>query len=83
MKFKRKLTFKNDWSVGSDQHGAGSSTTGGSCGTLGIDSDVTGEDDSISSVPGIRLDPVDCVENCGGGAIAGVFVIDTLDIVVA
>ena len=80
---KRLLTFENDWGVGSDQHGAGSGATSRPGGTLSVDSNVTGEDDGVSSVPGRRLDPVDGVENCGCGAIAGVLAIDTLNIIVA
>ena len=79
----KKHTFENDRGVRSDQHGAGSSATRGSCGALCVDSDVTGEDDGVPSVPGRRLDPIDSVENGGGGAIAGVFAIDALNIVVA
>ena len=78
-----KLTFKNDWSIRPDQHGTGPGTTCGSCGTLGVDSDVTGEDDGVPSVPGRGLDPVDCVEDGGSGAIAGILAIDTLDVVIA
>ena len=77
------LTFKNNRGVGSDQHGASSGTASGSGGALGIDGNVSGEDDGVPSIPGRRLDPVDGVENCSGGAIARVLAIDTLDIIIA
>jgi len=77
------LTFENYRGVGSDQQRTGSGTTCGSCGTLGIDGNITGEDDGVSSVPGRGFDPVDSVEECSSGAVAGVFAVDTLDIIVA
>lgn len=80
MKFKRELTFKNDRGIRSDQHSTSSSTTGRPCRTFGVDSNVSGEDNGVSSVPASRLNPVDCVEDSGGGAIAGIFAIDTLDV---
>lgn len=77
------LTFENDWGIGSDQHSASPGTTSRPGRTLGIDGNVTGEDDGVSSIPGRRLDPVDGVENSGSGAIAGILAVDTLDIVIA
>lgn len=80
---KRTPTFKNDRGVGSDQHGTGSSTTRGSGGTLGVDGNVTGEDDRVPSVPGRRFDPIDRVENCGSGTITSVLAVNTLNVKVA
>ena len=80
---KRLLTFENDRGVGSNQHSTGSSTTSRPGGTLSVDGNVTGEDNGVSPIPGRRLDPVDGVENCGGGAIAGVLAINPLNIIVA
>lgn len=80
---KNRLTFKNNRGIGSDQHRTSSRTTRGPCGTFSVDGNVTGEDDSVPSVPGRRFDPVDCVENCGGGAIASVLAVNTLNVEVA
>ena len=77
------LTFKNDWGIGTDQHGASSGAASRSGRTLGVDSDVTGKDDGVPSIPGRGLDPVNGVENSGGGAITGVLAVDALDIIVA
>ena len=82
-KTKRVLTFENDWGIGSDQHSAGSGTTSRSGGTFSVDSNIAGEDDGVSPIPRRRLDPVDGIENCRCGAIAGVLAIDTLNIIVA
>ena len=80
---KKTLTFENDGGVGSDQHGTGSGTTSGSCGTLGVDGNVTCEDDGVPAVPGRRFDPVDGVKDGGGGTVASVFAVDTLDVKVS
>lgn len=75
--------FHDERSVGTDQGGESTGTTDGSGTTFCVDGDITGEDDGVSSVPGFRLDPVDGVEEGGGGAVACVLGIDTLDISVS
>lgn len=78
-----RRTLKDDGRIRSDQDGAGTGTTGRARGPLGVDSDVTAEDDGVPAVPGRALDPVDGVEERGGPAVAGVLRVDALDVGVA
>lgn len=77
-----QLTLDNQGGVGANKHGASTHTTDRTSRTLLVDSNVTGEHDGVSAVPGFTLHPVDGVEESGGGAVASVLGVDTLDIVV-
>lgn len=66
--------------VGADQESDGTSTTSGASVTLGVESNITGNNDSIATVPSGRLNPVDGVENSVGTTVASVDSVDTLDV---
>lgn len=72
--------FHDKRSIGTDQGGESTGTTDGSRTTFCVNGDITGEDDGVSSVPRFRLNPVDGVEEGGGGTVACVLGVDTLDI---
>ncbi len=77
------LTFEHERSVGSNEHGAGTSTAGRSARALSVNGNVTANDKGVAAVPGGRLDPVYGVEESSGGAVASVLGVHTLDISVA
>lgn len=81
MTLPRTLEYKR--SVGSDQDGTGTGSTSGTGGTLGVDRDVTAEDDGVAAVPAAGLDPVDGVEEGGGRTVAGILGVDALNVRVA
>jgi len=70
----------DDRGVGADQHSDGTGTTSGAGIALGVESDITGNDNSIAAVPSGRLNPVNGVENSVGTTVAGVNGVDTLDV---
>jgi hypothetical protein len=72
--------LSNDRGVGADQESDSSSTTSGASIALGVESNITGNDDSIATVPSGRLNPVDGVENSVGTTVASVDSVDTLDV---
>ena len=77
-----KLTFEDQRSVRSDEHGARAGTTYGTSPTLRINRNVTGKDDGITTVPGRALNPVNRVEERCGRAVAGVFGVNAFNVVV-
>lgn len=77
------LTFDSKGGVGADKHRARTRTAGRPAAALGVDSNVTADDECVAAVPRGRLNPVDGVEERRGGAVAGVFRVDTLDVGVA
>jgi hypothetical protein len=72
--------LSNDRGVGADQESDSSSTTSGASIALGVESNITGNDDSIATVPSGRLNPVDGVEDSVGTTVASVDSVDTLDV---
>jgi hypothetical protein len=83
MEESKERTLENEGSVRADEHSDGSSTTNRSRTTLSVDSDVTSDDNGVTTVPRARLDPVDSVEKGGGSSVASVLRVDTLDVRVA
>ena len=77
------LTLNDQRRVGADQQGASAHTPDGSGAALLVNGDITAHDNRVSSVPRLALDPVDAVEERGGGAVTGVLVVDTFNVVVA
>lgn len=69
--------------IGANQHGNAASTTGGAGSTLGVQGNITADNDGVAAVPGGRLEPVDAVEDGIGATVAGVDGVNTLDIGVA
>ena len=67
-------------SVGANQHSDTTSTTSGSSVALGIEGNVTSNNDSISAIPRRRLDPVDAVEQSVGTTIASIHGINSLQV---
>ena len=74
---------KDKGSVGSDEDSDGASTTGGTSGALGVGSNIGSNNESIATIPGRGLDPVDSVENRGGTSVTSVLGVNPLNIVVA
>lgn len=70
----------NNGGVGADQESDGTSTTSGASVALGVESNITGNNDSIATVPSGRLNPVDGVENSVGTTVASIDSVDTLDV---
>ena len=66
--------------VRADKHGDAAGTTGRAGIALGVESDITGDNNGVTAVPGGGLDPVDGVEESVGTTVAGVDGIDTLDV---
>lgn len=68
--------------IGANEHGDTAGTSGRSGGSLGVKGNVTSNDNGVSAIPGSALDPVDGVEQGVGAAVAGVDVVDTLNVAV-
>jgi hypothetical protein len=66
--------------IRSNDHSNATSTAGGTGSTSGVQGNITGDDDGITTIPGGGLNPVDAVEHGVGTAVAGVDVVDTLDV---
>lgn len=66
--------------VRANQHGHGTSTTSGAGSSLGIEGNVTADNNGISAVPGRRLNPVDAVEYSVGTTVASIDGVDTLNV---
>lgn len=66
--------------VGADQHGDTASTTGRASSTLGVQGNVTANNDGISAIPSRGLEPVDAVENSVGATVASIDVVNTLNV---
>jgi len=75
--------LENNRGIRTDQHGNAASTTSGASRTSGVQSNVTADNDSVTTVPGRGLEPVNAVEDSVGTTVAGVDGIDTLDVGVA
>jgi hypothetical protein len=78
-----ELTLEDQRSIRPNQHCTSSSTSRRPRRSLSVDSDVSTEDDGVSSVPRRRLDPVNGVEEGGSRTVAGVLGVDTLNVGVA
>ena len=72
--------LKYDRSIGTNDHGDTSSSTSRTSCALGVQSNITADDDSVTAIPGRRLDPVDAVEDGVGASVAGVDSVDTLNV---
>lgn len=66
--------------VRADEHGDSAGAAGGAGVTLGVQGDVTGDDDGVAAVPARGLNPVDGVEEGVCAAVAGVDGVDALDV---
>jgi hypothetical protein len=66
--------------IGANQHGHGTSTTSGAGSSLGIEGNVTADNNGISAVPGRRLNPVDAVEYSVRTTVASIDGVDTLNV---
>jgi hypothetical protein len=76
-------TFEDYRGVRSNKHGATTCTTSGTSSSFSVDSDITSKDDSVSTIPGTGLDPIDSIEKGGSGAIARILAINALNIIVS
>ena len=83
VKFGKILTFEDERSVRANEHSACASTTYGPCTALGVDSNISSEDDSVPAVPRRSFNPVDGVEKSSGRSVARVLGVDAFDISVA
>ena len=77
------LTFDSKRRIGTNEHGDGARTTSGTAAALGVDGNVTANDDRVAAVPRGGLNPVDRVEERSGGTIASVLGVDALNVSVA
>jgi len=75
--------LEDDGGIGTNQHGDTASTAGRAGSTLGIQSNVTADNDGITAVPGGRLEPVDAVEDGVGATVTRVDGVNTLNVGVA
>lgn len=73
----------DNWRVGANKHGHASGSASRAGGALGVKGNVSCDDDGVTAVPARGLDPVDRVEQGVCAAVAGVYRVDTLDVVVA
>lgn len=72
--------LEDELSIWANEHGNNTNTTGWSGGTLLVKSNVTSNNDSVSSIPSRGFHPVDSVEQSVGSTVAGVDGIDTLNV---
>lgn len=66
--------------VGSDDQRHDTRTTGGPSIALGVESNVSGDDNAVTAVPARGLDPVHRVEDGAGASVAGIDGVDALDV---
>ena len=79
----KRLTFQDQRSVRSNKHSHRSSSADRSCTSLGVDGDISSDDESVSSIPTTAFNPVDCVEESGRSTVASVLGVDSFDVGVA
>ena len=72
--------LEDDRSIRANDHGNAASTTSGAGSTGGVQGNITADHNSITAIPGGGLEPVDAVEDSVGATIAGVDVVDTLNV---
>lgn len=75
--------LEHNRSIGTDNHSDTSSSTGRTGSSLGVQSNITADDDGITAIPSRRLNPVDAVEDGVGASVASIDCVDTLDVGVA
>lgn len=75
--------LEDNGGVRANQHGHTASTTSRTGSTLGVQGNVTADNSSITTIPGGGLDPVDAVEDGVGTTVAGVDVVNTLNVCVS
>lgn len=75
-----ETSLEDDRGIGSDDHGDATSTTSGAGSTSSVQSNITTDHDGITAVPGGGLEPVDAVENSVGATVAGVDIVNTLNV---
>lgn len=78
-----RLTFERQRSVRANQHRNGTGTTGWSPTSLSVDSNITTDDNSITTIPRRTLNPVDGVKKGSSASIASILRVNTFDIGVA
>lgn len=78
-----KTGLKDNRGIRTNEEGNTASTTSRASRSLGIQSNVTADNNGISSIPGGRLKPVDAVEDSVGTSIASVDVVNTLNVEVS
>lgn len=72
--------LEDDRSIGANNHGNATSTTSGAGSTSGVQGNITADHNGITAIPGGGLEPVDAVEDGVGATVAGVDVVDTLNV---
>jgi hypothetical protein len=72
--------LEDDRSIGANDHGNATSTTSGTGSTSGVQGNITADHNGITTIPGGGLEPVDAVEDGVGATVAGVDVVDTLNV---
>ena len=78
-----KTGLDDNGGIRTDQHSHTASTTSGTSSTLGVQGNITADDNGITTVPGGRLEPVETVEDGVGTTVAGIDSVDTLNVGVA
>lgn len=76
-------SFDGQGGVGTDEHGYAASATSGTGIALLVQCDVASHHNGVPAVPRRGLDPVYAVEECICAAVAGVYRVHTLNVVVA
>lgn len=74
------LGVEHKGSIRTNQHGDGTASTGRAGSTLGVDGNITGNNNSVTSIPGSGLNPVNSIEEGISTTVAGVVSVDTLDV---
>lgn len=72
--------LEDDRSIGANDHGDATSTTSRAGSTSGVQGNITADHNGITAIPGGGLEPVDAVEDGVGATVAGVDVVDTLNV---
>lgn len=75
-----KSLLHHNWRIRANQHGDHTGATGWARGTLGVQGDIASNNQSISSIPSRRLDPVDGIKDGVGATVASIDSINALDV---
>lgn len=74
---------EDDGCIGSNEESNSTSSTGWSCWSLVIDSDISADSNTVSSVPGGTFDPRDSIEESISSTVTGIDAGYTLNILVS
>lgn len=75
-----KSWLNDDWGVWTDEHGDGTSSSGWAGVTLGVQGDISSNDNGVTPIPCGGLNPGNGVKEGVGSTVAGVQCVNTLNV---